>query len=97
MGVHVRLPDGSEDVYVDEFKRGYGRTPFSEVPDVEHYYTLMKDGYVFVYRIQYGENSADVIGHRRVAIYAPGGWHRIRSKWIPIDGSREYEHLSRYE
>lgn len=96
VGVHVRLPDGSEDVYADE---SHPRRDYSEPeqPRVEHYYALMQDGYLFVFRTQFGQSISEVTAHRRVAVYAPGGWHRVLSKWTPITGPRQYEHLSQYE
>ena len=95
-GVHVRLPDGSEDVYRDESRQR--RDPSEpDTPVVEHYYALMQDGYLFVFRTEFGVSIAEVTAHRRVAVYAPGGWHRVRSKWTPFTGPRQYEHLSQYE
>ena len=96
LGVHVRLPDGSEDVYTDESQRR-GDPSEPERLLVEHYFTLMQDGYLFVFRTEYGQSIVEVTAHRRVAVYAPGGWHRVRSRWIPFTGPRHYEQLSQYE
>ena len=94
--MHVLLPDGSEDVHADESHRLRDLSE-PERPLVEHSCTLVQDGCLFAFRTEFGDTIVVVTGHRRVAGYAPGGWHRVRSKWTPSTGSRQYERLSQYE
>ncbi len=86
-GVHVRLPDGTEDVYVDarqvqDEPRKHGRV----LESLEHRW-IAKDGELRVYVVAYfkpdeGDGIGDFYGSW-VAAYAPNGWSRVRGLWAP--------------
>jgi hypothetical protein len=73
-GVHVRLPDGSEDVYEDE------RFTLSERSRILHDYAISAKGFLVVSMNIADPDPKKPVQRLRVAVYAPGGWLQARSR-----------------
>ena len=73
-GLHVRLPDGSTDDFVNEVDVERG--------EVRSYRRQVQDGYLVIVREAHsmsGEPPKSAVSKTEVGIYAPRGWLRVIS------------------